>query len=285
MKKKIVLLIALTGFLLATPALFVRATRGFRIGKMAFDLYFNPAWETAPPTAHQLELARQITGAPLRYLSHGAQSFVFASEDGKYIVKLFRYDQRVHPWREYLRDKVLKKRKRLRHDEKIHRLFCACKIAYEQASDLTGLVYVHLNQTEGLLPEATLKDYLGRTFHLDLNRYRFVIQHRARPIREVLKEAIAAGDQKRVEKLLGSFAHLLGERTRRMIANTDTKVASNFGYLDDQAIEWDFGNYVQTPIDRAEEIEKFVPQIRRFLTRTAPEFLPIFNEQVEQEIR
>lgn len=268
--------------LLFLPVLAKRVTNGFRLGKMALDLYSNPAWEVQEPSPETMSLVQKIAHGKLRYLSHGAQSFVFVSEDGNYIVKLFRYDQRVHPWRLWLRDEVLKKKKRLRHDEKIHRLFCACKLAYESAKDLTGLVYVHLNQTQDLFSKTVFVDSLGRNYKLDLNRYRFAIQHRAYPFRDVLEEAIESGDGDKVKRLIRSFNELLSERTKRGIRNSDTKVAPNFGFWGERAIEWDFGNYWLDPKMDSDELKKFEReqfafQLRTYLEQNSPEYIPYYE--------
>lgn len=287
MKYRILFFFAFVSLLFCIPALSVRATHGFRLGKMALDLYSNPAWDVAPPNEETLATVQQMLSRPLRYLNHGAQSYVFETEDKQFIIKLFRYDQRVHPWREWFRTHLFGKPKRLRHDAKIHRLFTACKIAYEQAPDLTGLYYVHLNQTRELLPTARLIDRLGRSYDLDMNRYRFAIQHRARPFREVVQEAIDSGDSSKCERLLASFASLLNERGLRQIRNSDTKVAPNFGFWGEQAIEWDFGNYwidpqMQSASFRQFEREQFAFQVRNFLKWSAPQYISYFDQKLDE---
>lgn len=272
---------------LFTPLLHKRITEGFRLGKLALDLHYNPAWDSGPPSVEQKELARSIFSRPLRYLSHGAQSFVFATEGGDYIVKFFRYDQRVHPMRRWLRDEVIRKRKRLRHQEKIHRLFTSVKLAYERASDLTGLVYIHLNETNGELPQATLLAPLGRRYTLPMDRYRFVIQRRGQPFRDVVRAAIDQGDGPLVERLLRSFVSLIAERTKREIVNTDTKVAPNFGFIGEQAVEWDCGNYLLDsklvdPAYRRREAVQFYDQVRHYLVRHGPEYVPFFEQLIAQ---
>ncbi len=280
-KRIALFLVFLVGVLLI-PDLAKQLTGGFRLGKMSLDVFFNPAWEVAEPSQETDALVKQILARPLRYLSHGAQSFVFASEDGNYIVKLFRYDQKVHPWRQWFRDEVLKKKKRYLPDEKVHRLFSSCKLAYEQASDLTGLVYVHLNRTKGKLPHALFIDRLGRRYDLDMDRYRFAVQHRGRHIREVFKEAIDSQDQAKTERLIDSFFALLRKRTERKIRNSDTKISPNFGFFGEEAMEWDFGNYWVDPkmeeaSFRSYEIGLFTGQLRQYLERTAPEYLPYYD--------
>ncbi|MDE3046193.1 MAG: hypothetical protein KGJ02_06075 [Verrucomicrobiota bacterium] len=230
------------------------------MSKLASDLPNRPAWDIAPPSEEKKREIETLFQQPFCYLSHGAQTFVFTSKDGQYILKIFRQNRWIHPWRKAFRENVLCRKKHLSPERKIERLFFACKVAYDRASDLTGLVYVHLNGSIGELPTIKVRDPLGRSHSIDLNRYRFVVQYRARPQLEEVRAA--SGNPERLKLLTRSFLQLLEERTRRGIANSDTKVHTNFGFLGDRAIEWDFGNYwlneeLADSAKRQEEIERF----------------------------
>lgn len=260
MKKWIVCLV-FSASVLSLPVFFKGMTNGFRVGKLAYDLPYEPSWDA------NSSLDEATLKQPFRYLSHGAQSFVFVSEDKRYILKLFRGDRWAHPWRLYLRHVMLGKKKRLPLYKKDHRLFCACKLAYERASDLTGLVYIHLNPTQSL-PKGVVIDNLGRRYTLDLNRYRFAIQERG----DSLPKRLAEANAKELELLTRSFRELLEERTRRGIANGDTKVHTNFGFIGNKAIEWDFGNYwlddeLRDETKRQIEIEQFASKFSKLAHR------------------
>lgn len=264
-------------FILYSPYIWQRATGEFRLGKLAFDLPYNAVWKT-----DSAQFNKPI--GKFSYLAHGAQSFVFQSEDRQWTLKLFRHDRWIHPWRKMIRNEILQKKKRLAFDQKIDRLFCSTRLAFEQVPDLTGLVYVHLNRTEHL-PSVILIDSVGREQSLDLNRTYFVIQRRADPIKQVLLEAVQAGDQEYFKRLSRSFVQLLNRRTAKGIRNSDTKVAKNFGIWKDQVIEWDFGNYwidpeMTTEVARLSEINRFIFQPERWL-KNFPEWVEIYRRETE----
>lgn len=255
-------------------------TADFRLGKLAFDLPYNQAWNTT-----SLPEEKFFQGT-FSYLAHGAQSFVFKSEDGEWTLKIFRYDRWIHPWRKFFRNEVFKRKKRLAYNQKIDRLFCAAKLAFEEASDLTGLSYVHLNCTKATLPTVVLKDQIGRTHHLDLNHTYFVIQHRAKPLLDGFLEAIETNDREKFKRLCRSFKNLLHTRTCRGICNSDTKVHLNFGFWGERAIEWDFGNYwidrnMKTEEDREFEKSRFIFKPALFLSKY-PEWAALYRKEIEE---
>lgn len=76
--------------MLAIPVGMKQLTQGFRLEKMALDFPFHPEWEIEGNASFQI---REILSQSYKYLDRGAQCYVFASQDGKYVIKLFRYDQ------------------------------------------------------------------------------------------------------------------------------------------------------------------------------------------------
>ncbi len=279
----LVLIIAVFLFPLAAK----RATHGFRLGKLSLDVYSNPGWETKAATQEQLKIMREIFAKPLRYLDRGAQSFVFSSEDSKFVVKLFRCAPSVHPFRNWVRSMILGKSQKLDCAQKNDAFFSAYKLAFEQGSDLTGLFYVHLNQTDQLLPEAVFIDAVGRKHALDMNRYRFAIQYRGHSLRETF--AKVAYDNVKCERLIDSLISLLYDRIGRNIRNTDKKVAANFGFIGDQAVEWDCGNYkYDKELCNADlqqmEAENFLLPLRRFIGQVAPECLPYYDQKLNERL-
>lgn len=253
--KKIVLLILFAALMLPLPLLFRKSTEGFRLGKLACDVPFHFS------SNHEIP---EVLQHSFTFFSRGAQTFVFLSEDGRYILKLFRNDPWVHPWRKFLRDCFFRK-SRMAPEKKIYNLLNAAKIASEKAPDLTGICYAHLSPTTHL-PKTLLIAPFARRFSVDLNRYSFVIQHRAEPIAEVFRRTL---DRAAFRRISLSFIELLKERTARKIYNSDKKIAHNFGFLGDRAIEWDFGNYSvgeMTEAERLVEIDSFAPKIQLFLS-------------------
>ncbi len=279
--KKPVLALLLIACLFFLPQAVKRMTSGFHLERMILDVYRHSDWDTTPLPQSQMREIKKVLRRPFTYLSRGSQAFVFASEDGRYVLKLFYSPQKAHPWRQWIRTHVRKKSAKSAPLEKVHRVLSAAKLAFEQGSAWTGVVYVHLNPTETQLPETVLKAPCGKTCKIDLNQYRFVLQERAIPIREGLAMAIEQGDRSAVRALFHSFAELILTRASKGIRNGDVTVYSNFGCLGSRVIEWDFGNYwIDASMRPQDELQRFASPLRQFLLARAPEWVKEFDEEI-----
>lgn len=272
-------LFILTALMLSLPVCAKRLTQGFRIAKMRLELPFHPEWEM-----DKIENLDPILSQPYSYLSKGAQCYVFASQDGQYVLKLFRFEQPINPLRFFFHKHFKKKKNRTRFETKILSVFNACKLAFDKASEETGLIYIHLNPNGEKLPLLHCKDPIGRTYQLHLENYRFALQKRAQPFRKVLLEAIQKGEASTVQRRIDEFLALLRSRTGKGIGNSDPNLSRNFGFLEDRAIEFDFGNYgysadIQKPENQKEEIQRYTNRLRRWLKKTAPEWIAYLDKQ------
>ena len=281
--KRITALILLSAFVFLVPLVCKRLTHGFRIAKLSYRVDFDPKWDLKPESQEKMQLVLRVLEQPLTYLGRGAQAFVFESADHAYVVKLFRTAPSMHPIRRYLRKYLVDKPDKIDRAVKLDAFFSACKLAYENAPDLTGLVFLHLNPIEFTLPFATFRDAVGRSYRLDMNQYRFCIQYRGNTVTQAFRTA----DRETGKKLIDSFAMLLKVRIDRQIRNMDRKVVSNFGFLKNNAIEWDFGNFrfdsnLQTNEARQEEALRFIIPLRRQIAKDAPDNLMYFDQKVEE---
>ncbi len=239
--------------MLLLPAVTKRFTQGFKIAKMKLDFPHHPEWEV--PIDSQIA---PILAQPYFFLGKGSQCYVFESQDKKWVIKFFRYD---HPISE----------------DKIAHLFNACKTAYDFLKEETGIVYIHLNPTMVNLPTLYCEDPVGRRVEFDLNQCRFAIQKRAKPFRKILEEARKS--PKQMQKRLDEFIDLLIARTRKGVLNSDPSLSRNFGFLEDRAIEIDFGNYRSVgKVDQAAEIKRYTAKLKKWL---APEWIPYLDSRVE----
>jgi hypothetical protein len=225
-----------------------------------------------------LEEIRPLFSGPLRYLNRGAQSYVFLTADGEHVVKFFRFDQAHNPLR-YWYKRWVKGKERSPADLKLWQLLTSAWLAYREAKDLTGLMYVHLIEGGEDLPQAVLIDPLGRRHTIRLSEYRFVVQKRADRLDATLQRALSQGGERALQERIDQFFALLVERTKRKIGNSDRATFRNIGFIANRAIEIDFGNFYVNDFDgieakRREEIFRFCAQLEKWLARHAPESLP-----------
>jgi hypothetical protein len=231
--------------------------RGVRLTHVQANIPFYPEWETDLPANSEI---LGVLDQPFSYLGKGLQCFVFQSQDGNYVVKLFRSAPPA----------------------KMASLLNAFKLAYDRAQEETGLLYVHLNPTSEKIPLFQCRDALGRPYRLHLESYRFAIQRKAKPFRETL---LASLSDHTTQKRIDQFLALLKARAEKGIGNLDSNLSRNFGFLEDRAIELDFGNYFVSPAlsdpdGRFREVQRYVGSLKNWLEKTAPEWGPYLDEKI-----
>jgi len=195
---------------------------------------------------------QKILSQPFYYLDRGAQSFVFASEDGLYVLKLFFFDSKK---------------------EKAAKTLASCRVAVKAAEE-TALIYLHEGPSNQKLPVVRLIGPAWRRSRLESGRYCFALQRRALPMKEALRLAYVEGDRLLVQQRLDSFFSLLKRRISMGIFNSDRNLYNNFGFLENgQAIEIDFGNYRQKPWSK-EARDKEIARYQKKLMKWAGYALP-----------
>ncbi|MBX7067060.1 MAG: hypothetical protein K1X28_07505 [Parachlamydiales bacterium] len=232
------------------PSAYRRTIHPFRPAKCFVQWPHVTKWETPPLTDLK---ALESLKKPFTYFSKGGQSFVFMSQDGQYVLKIFHYDScriplgshLVAAFRKWL---GLSHRRYIYTPEKIEKTFEACSLAFRYAQEQTGLVYIHLNPKEGL-PNITLLDCFGRKHIVNTSQVRFALQKRAAPF-------LPAFLEQPKEPLFQSFHTLLEEISAQGIVNNDSRLNGNFGILDGKVVAIDFASFIYSP-ERAKQREIF----------------------------
>jgi hypothetical protein len=253
------------------PHVCKKITHGFRPAKCILEWPENPQWETEPLGSAEEQEIRAILAQPFSYFSKGKQCFVFLSQDQTHVLKLFRFDvyEGANSRKSFDRIKTWLRAKDLPLlDAEATKVLSSCKMAFERASDLTGLVYVHLNPKErSFLPILQVKDRWGRTHRLDPAVYRFILQMKCDPLMPTL---LSADPEKRNE-LLSSFSVLMERFGDLGFKNIDTKLLDNYGFIKGKAVAIDVGNYVYDPIQAKEDKAFFIQRLDRSLEKKLKE--------------
>ena len=259
-------LLLLSSFVLWFPSAWKRWTHAFRLEKCALKWPVSPDWETPDPDHTICKILEQ----PFTYLSKGAQSYVFLSADQKYVLKLFRFDNCRIPlgqqFARYLRNRLhLREKYVLPFREKVPKTLMSCKLAYDLAPHLTGVVWVHLNPRRRNLPMISVRDRLGRLHCIDPAFYRFALQKKAQTLLSVLRK------EPNLAPWIHSYQSLLSELSRLGLANLDPNMGKNFGFIDGKAVEIDFGNFTLDFSLAAKDPEHFSKRLLRWLERHRPD--------------
>lgn len=247
--------------------------RDFKLPPIHAHFPSNPNWEMPPPSEELLKILNQ----PFIYYSRGNQSSVFESQDGKYVLKLFRYRRSIFPIVHFLQNGFKKKPKK-NFGMKMNKTLNAAHLAYKQAGRFTQVIYCHLNLTQHLFSTLQLRAD-QKVYNLPLDRYRFVLQRKASPFKETL--LAARSEPEKMRRLIESFALLLIERSSLNIRNSDPNLGPNFGFIEEKAVEIDFGNYQKIEWDRKRqkgEISHFLMSLELWLAQEAPEHLSFMKD-------
>ncbi len=239
---------------LATERLCHRATDGFLIGHVLRTLPHNPEWETRRGDENLPILSQKF-----HYIDKGAQTYVLVSEDGKYILKLFKFQH------------LCKK------EHELNALFKSYKLAFDEAKEETGLLAVHLNPSSDLNGKISLVDRLGIVHKVDADSTHFILQKRAELILPKLQTLRDQGNLQAAKETLSSLLNLRKELERRGLYDGDAHLSKNYGFIESSAILLDCGN-----LSKNRSASKLkAGALRSWLGKEWPELFAWFEEKLQ----
>lgn len=258
------------------PKIYHKTTAGFSLKKIYYQESFQKAFSSAPITNELLSSLNQ----DFYYLGQGRQVFVFQSKDGQYVLKFVRCNHYRVPFRHELlahfnidSSSFYKTRR-----EHYQRFFMSYKIALEELSDLTGVVFIHLNPTVGKLPNVKIYDRLKRPFIVNLDQTAFLIQKKGVPLTSVTDEEM--------KKVIDSLFQTILTYKEKNIAHYDLpNLIRNVGVYQSRYMEMDVGSYAKKPLDKeywTREMKDVSKIFIRFLEKNAPDCIPYFKAKKEE---
>lgn len=245
--------IVFAGLVYGTGRMYFSITGGFTESNIASDYDYDPRWETHLLSATEKTALNDALNQDYYYLGKGCQSYVFASEDGNYVIKFFKF-QRFRPqfWltainfipavKEYQINKAKQKKERLDN------VFTSWKIAYENLQPETGVLYVHLNKSTDLQRQLTIYDKIGLKHTLDIDNYEFMIQRRATMLADSLHNLMAKGQVEEAQNMITYLYEMLLSEYLRGFADNDHAIMQNTGILENRPIHIDVGQFIRNDI-------------------------------------
>jgi hypothetical protein len=264
-----------------------KQTDGFAHYKILSSLSFNPDWEVN--NAAEAEISA-ILDQPFRYLAKGAQSYVFASEDGQYVIKFFRiYHLQPPLWLRMLSLPPLLQtrqiKKMMEKREELNKDFTSYKIAFEEMREETGLLYLHLNKTTHLKKTLRIYDKIGIAYDLEMDQMEFLLQKRAKLVYPAIDALMKTQGLGAAKEAIGALVQLLLARFEKGIFDKDPDLNSNFGFLGVQPIQIDIGRFSKQKEDLTEgaykeELLRITDNFRQWLDA----HYPLLSEHLLSEI-
>lgn len=231
------------------------------MGNIEAEIPHNAKWNTHPLSLNEKEEIGKALDQHYEYLGKGCQAYVFASADGNYVVKFFKY-QRFRPqaWIDLftfipaVRDYQLMKTDE--KNEKLDKVFTSWKIAFETLKDETGVIYVHLNKTDEWKRTLAIRDKLGMSHDVDLDNTEFTLQWRAEMLCPAINKLTADGKVEQAEKLIDRLLAMLLSEYARGYADNDHALMQNTGVLNGHPIHIDIGQFIHNPGVKAPKVYK-----------------------------
>ena len=193
-----------------------------------------------------------VSQQQLNWLGRGAQAFAFETQDGKYVVKFFQLG-RVKDnsdkgfWGElFTKESKEKRQQRVRHREEI---FSSSKMCFEELSDETGIVYVHLNRTRDKIKGIKLVDKFGQSHRIRGDDACFVVQKKASYLIPTLTKLMDSGQVELAQARLDQVFQLLLDVAKKGFSDGDDALIrnNNIGFSVSRAMYIDTGHIVHDP--------------------------------------
>lgn len=270
--------------------LYYRLTDDFRLTNITCDLPYNNTYE---PLSSPEGISSYLSG-PFYYIGKGAQAYVFASHDDKYIIKIFKFKHlKPSTWVESLAKipcfKTYAEAKIARKKRLIASAFTGYKLGFDNLKNETGLLYIHLNKTKTLQAHPIFYDKLGLPHAIDLDQIFFVIQKKATTTRKMIQELVKKEDLSTLKRCLSSILDLYLTEYQKGLYDRDHGVLHNTGFVDGSPIHYDIGKLTldprmkESPIFRA-DLEKVVAKFEIYLRHHYPSYYPELVTHIENTL-
>lgn len=261
---------------------------GFAVMHITSDLSPEDRWTTRPLTDPENSTVERLLNGKFFYLGKGCQSYVFESEDGKYVMKFFKYQRlKEKIWPGFLSrfsfiDHYLQKRN-AHKKQKREGVFLAWKLAFDFLSKETGTVYVHLNKSDNLKKNVTIIDKLGIQHSLWIDQYEFMIQKKAVMLCDEIAKNMSCGEIKTAEILLQKLVQRILSEYKSGFADNDHALIQNTGVWEGEPIHIDVGQFVREESVKEEsfylqELYTKTYKFRIWLRQEYPELCDRFEE-------
>lgn len=204
----------------------------------AFCLSWGPLERSPVPKERgDAALLQKALKQPFTLLAKGGQTTVYASEDGRFVLKLFNNEpKRWIPFSGY----------RARKIKKLQRDMAAYVLAFDRLQEECALLFLHFDFQ---LPIEGMAVIDGKK--IDLQKRPFVLQKKGISLQERLHKA-----GKRA--VLEAVRKLAAQRTAQGISDHDPRLHQNIGFIDETPFFLDPGRFAVDPESTPLLPERFI---------------------------
>lgn len=267
-----------------------KQTSGFRVEKIQGSIPDTKEWKI-DALFQNADLS--CLDQPFYFLEKGGQAYAFVSKDKNYVIKFLKF-RKINPTfflkllskspyfqKQYLK-KILHLRKRIEKECKSY------KIACEDLSKESGLIFVRLQKTYPLNHCVTVIDKIGMTRQVSLNQVVCIVQKKASLIYPGLSQIIQTEGEKGAQVVLDNLIEFFIQRGKKGIRDLDPKINKNLGLVGSQAMQIDLGRLCRdvnqkNPKIVHQEIKKIIIPLQEWLNLHHPSLAVYLNQRLPQD--
>lgn len=245
-----------------------------------------PVASSTPITEKQQALLKEVFSEQFHYLDRGKQSFVFVSQDERYILKFF--DARClrsgdHPFIFSIEEEHCAK--------KLKQLFEGYHVGLTEDPENSGLLFLQLAPDPSYTFKVVVADRFSVKHEVDLAEVPFVLQKKAIPLRELMTTLLNKGKVNEAEKRLDQLVDMYVAGYKKGILDLDHNFMYNTGFVGDHPIRIDLGRLqlnedIKDPQVYRKDLEKvMITRLGDWLEKYFPKNRKEILENMEKKIQ
>lgn len=256
-------------------------------------LPYQAEWEMTPFHEKDPPQLYEIFNQTFSFLSEGGQTYVFASADEHYVLKLFKFHRfRPSPLVEMLPDTILfnsyRHKHRAKREKKLFVAFNGYKLAYEHHRLESGLIFMQLNSSHTPL-FVTLIDKKGNRQVIDLVNISYILQEKGEIFSTALAQLLDQGKTDEARKRIRQLFDLYLSEYAKGLYDLDHGVMHNIGCIGDRLIHLDVGKMVlderiKQPEFYQADLLKVAKKVSHWVHAKYPQHEKVLIEDIEKKL-
>ncbi|MBS0605169.1 MAG: hypothetical protein JSS60_09080 [Verrucomicrobia bacterium] len=266
-------------------------TKGFRPYLIVSNLPNDPRWDVPPLAEEEKKRIDALLDQPFTFLGSGGWCIAFLGEDKKTVLKFYRHSH-LRPstiLREFSFEKLLMKCAPWPQGAPYFQEFNfkSCALLYKEAKERTGLLYVHLNKTEGMHKPVTLIDNIGVRHTIDLDKTEFLVQKKAELLMPHIHRLAKEKKIEEAKRCLDDMIECLLAIYKKGARDYDHSLRNNFGYTEDGAVTLDLSSFgpdesLMKPGEYRKEIVVKTRRLSRYLDKNHHDLYIYFEGRLSE---
>jgi len=243
------------------------------------------------PAEGEGEKAKEILKQPFSFLGYGHQTYVFVSQDQKYVLKFFMKDYLQRAWYLNIIPPIAPFKRFVIYSGKskqyrMERLLNGYAVAYHLNRENSGLFYLHYGSEQPLNCLVCLVNKLGVTHYLNSDDFIFAIQERVVTTREELIKLLREKNIVRAKKRIHQLFDLCLSEYQHALLDHDHNLVDNTGFIGEKAIRHDLGKLVKD--ERILSSQAYSEDLRKIAWERIDPWIgshfPEYRKEIAQEL-